>query len=234
LPPLAPVADIPLPALNGPLVLSGLLDEPEAGTALSPAAGASAAAAEPATPTVNPVMELAEIMLSFGRVKGAAQALQEYIDGNPKQALQPWIKLLDVYRMAGMREEFEAIAANLNQHFNVEILMWDTPMPGAEKVDLAFEPLEFDEIHSETPPPPTGMQKALTIENIPHIRDRLVQTWRTPACLDYLYQLLRDNRGGTRSGFTLPVVQELLFMIELLEFDTKSTYNTEETGETDE
>ena len=30
----------------------------------------------------NPVMELAEIMLSFGRVKGAAQALQEYIDSN--------------------------------------------------------------------------------------------------------------------------------------------------------
>ena len=31
----------------------------------------------------NPVMELADIMLSFGRVKGAAQALQEYIDNNP-------------------------------------------------------------------------------------------------------------------------------------------------------
>ena len=37
---------------------------------------------------VNPVMELAEIMLSFGRVKGCP-ALQEYIDQSPKEALQP-------------------------------------------------------------------------------------------------------------------------------------------------
>ena len=36
---------------------------------------------------VNPVMELADIMLSFGRVKGAAQALQEFIDHNPEEAL---------------------------------------------------------------------------------------------------------------------------------------------------
>ena len=44
----------------------------------------------------NPVMELAEIMLSFGRVKGAAQALQEYVDANPQETVKPWIRLMDV------------------------------------------------------------------------------------------------------------------------------------------
>ena len=73
----------------------------------------------------NPVMELADIMLSFGRVKGAAQALQEFIDHNPQEALQPWIRLMDVYRMAGMRAEFEQVARNLNQHFNVEVQSWE-------------------------------------------------------------------------------------------------------------
>ncbi len=77
----------------------------------------------------NPVMELADIMLSFGRVKGAAQALQEFIDHNPEEALQPWIRLMDVYRMAGMRSEFENVARNLNQHFNVEVQSWEEGAP---------------------------------------------------------------------------------------------------------
>ena len=28
----------------------------------------------------------------------------------------------------------------------------------------------------------------------------------------YLYQLLRDNRGGQRQGFALPVVDDILFL----------------------
>ena len=34
-------------------------------------------------------------------------------------------------------------------------------------------------------------------------------------------QLLRDNRGGTRIGLTLPVVSDLLFLVELKEVDNK-------------
>ena len=54
-------------------------------------------------------------------------AMQEYIDNNPQEALQPWIRLMDVYRMAGMRDEFERVASNLNQHFNVEVQNWSAP-----------------------------------------------------------------------------------------------------------
>lgn len=159
----------------------------------------------------NPVMELAEIMLSFGRVKGAAQALQEFIDNNPQEALQPWIRLLDVYRMAGMRDEFERVGQNLNQHFNVEIQRWDRSAPelllgGA--VDIHLDGATGGEMLAP---------KAMAIEQIDHIRDRLVECWRTPECINYLHQLLRDNRGGKRSGFSLPVVEELLFLIELME-----------------
>jgi hypothetical protein len=32
---------------------------------------------------------------------------------------------MDVYRMAGMRAEFENVARNLNMHFNVEVQSWD-------------------------------------------------------------------------------------------------------------
>lgn len=144
----------------------------------------------------NPVMELADIMLSFGRVKGAAQALREYIDSNPQEALQPWIRLMDVYRMAGMRDEFLEVARNLNQHFNVEVQHWDAA-PAAEA----------------TPDQP----RPESLEELPRIMSMIGDLWWTGDVVGYLYQLLRDNRGGKRAGFALPLVEEILFLIELKE-----------------
>lgn len=138
----------------------------------------------------TPVMELAEIMLSFGRVHGAAQALQEYIEANPKAALQPWIRLLEIYRENGMRAEFESLAANLHQNFNVEIVHWDNAVPG-ERVEM-------------------------TLELLPHIRDQIDALWGRPECVEYLQKLLHDNRDGQRTGFALPVVKEILVLIDLM------------------
>lgn len=154
---------------------------------------------------VNPVMELAEIMLSFGRVKGAAQALQEYIDQSPKEALQPWIKLLEVYRLANMREEFERVASSLNQNFNVAVLNWEGD---ARPLSIDFD---LDAALPEAP------RRPLSLEELPHVIEALVAAWNTPECGEYLQWLLRDNRGGQRSGFALPVVEEILFLVELRE-----------------
>lgn len=139
---------------------------------------------------VDPVMELAEIMLSFGRVQGAAQTLQEYIQAHPKEALQPWIRLLEIYRGNGMRAEFEKLAANLNQNFNVEIVHWDDAVPGG-RVEM-------------------------TLELLPHVRDQIDALWGKPECLEYLQKLLHDNRDGQRIGFALPVVKEILSLIDLM------------------
>lgn len=158
----------------------------------------------------NPVMELADIMLSFGRVKGAAQALQEYIDNNPQEALQPWIRLMDVYRMAGMRDEFERVAGNLNQHFNVEVQNWSAPEASAE-VDIDLE----------KPVAP----KPQSLEDMPRLLAMVTDLWSKGDVVGYLYQLLRDNRGGQRMGFALPVVEDILFLIEL-----KETANRMETA----
>ena len=152
----------------------------------------------------NPVMELAEIMLSFGRVKGAAQALQEYIDHNPQEALQPWIRLMDVYRMAGMRAEFENVARNLNLHFNVEVQSWDEAPAGLGGVAST-------EIQLPLAPKPQ------TLEDLPRLVNTIVDLWGSGDVVGYLYQLLRDNRGGQRIGFTLSVVEDVLFLIELKE-----------------
>jgi hypothetical protein len=153
----------------------------------------------------NPVMELADIMLSFGRVKGAAQALQEFIDNNPQEALQPWIRLMDVYRMAGMRAEFESVARNLNQHFNVEIQNWEQ---GAVQLGI---------VHTENADASPVAPRPQCLEDLPRLMNTTIELWEGGDVVGYLYQLLRDNRGGQRSGFALPVVEDILFLIELKE-----------------
>lgn len=152
----------------------------------------------------SPVMELADIMLSFGRVKGAAQALQEFIDHNPQDALQPWIRLLDVYRMAGMRAEFDELARNLNRQFNVEVQKWD--VPSQETGEAAPGELSLQA---------TAGPKSL--EEMPRLMNCVVDLWTSGDVVGYLYELLRDNRGGQRLGFSLPVVEDILFLIELKE-----------------
>lgn len=162
----------------------------------------------------NPVMELADIMLSFGRVKGAAQALQEYIDNNPQEALQPWVRLMEVYRLAGMRAEFEAVARNLNQNFNVEVQQWETASditPSHHALDLVLD----EKVESVTQPPVAP--RPMCLEDMPRIMSLVCEQWGSGDVVGYMYQLLRDNRGGQRQGFAMPVVEEILFLIELKE-----------------
>ncbi|MCB1957431.1 MAG: hypothetical protein KDG55_17260 [Rhodocyclaceae bacterium] len=135
-------------------------------------------------------VELADIMMSFGRVQGAAQTLADFIRHNPKQGVAPWIKLLDVYKAADMRGEFDGLTRQLNATFNVKVVAWD----------------EFDAIR----------MAAETLESMPHIVERLRTCWPTRAAQVYLHELLRDNRDGTRQGFPIAVVDEILCLLSVL------------------
>lgn len=160
-------------------------------------------AAVPAPPPVLPLpheeaaeehesaIELAEIMIGFGRVQGAAETLAEFIQSNPKKSVTPWLKLLEVYRAAGLRSEFDALARQLNKTFNVKSVTWDT----------------FDEARAPSK----------SIEQMPHVAKTLTELWGTPACQAYLEKLLRDNRDGTREGFPLSAIDEILVLAGILE-----------------
>lgn len=201
LPMYAPTIIVEYPEFSQPPgpAIAAQLEEDSSGAVQvpDPSAISRAIPEPPESLGVTPVMELAEIMLSFGRVNGAAQTLQEFIEANPKAALQPWMRLLDIYRDSGMRAEFEALATNLNQNFNVEVVHWDKAAPG-ERLEMSLELL-------------------------PHIRDQIDALWGKPECFDYLQQLLRDNRNGERTGFSLPVVKEILLLIDLMVAEKAAT-----------
>lgn len=136
-------------------------------------------------------IELAEIMMGFGRIQGAAETLAEFIASNPKRAVTPWLKLLEVYRAADLRQEFDVLAQQLNKTFNVKSVTWDT----------------FDE----------ARQSTQTMEQMAHVTKKVQRLWGTTECQAYLEELLRDNRDGTREGFPLSVIDEILVLAAILE-----------------
>lgn len=141
--------------------------------------------------TADHVLELAEVMLAFGRSNQAIETLSQYIETHPNQAVDPWIKLLDLYHQSNLRSEFEALAADLHKRFNVVIAEWS----------------DYGAALGAAP---------LTLESLPHIMERLTSCWGTQACLDYLEKLLADNRGGQRLGFSLPFVRDILMLRDIL------------------
>ncbi|AXS80729.1 FimV family protein [Dechloromonas sp. HYN0024] len=137
------------------------------------------------------VIELAEIMLAFGRVRGAADTLAEYVDENLPKSIQPWSMLLDLYRRGGMRQEFEALAEKMHSRFNASIPVW-----------------------SDSSTPISGLKD---LEDYPHIVQQTSSQWGTQACLDYLLGLISDTRAGQRNGFPLEVVEEIVLLMRILE-----------------
>lgn len=136
-------------------------------------------------------IELAEIMMGFGRLQGAADTLAEFIASNPKRAVTPWLKLLEVYRAANLREEFDTLAMQLNKTFNVKSVTWES----------------FEE----------ARQSKLSIEQMAHVSKKIQDRWGTTEGQAYLEKLLRDNRDGTREGFPLSVIDEILTLATVLE-----------------
>lgn len=144
-------------------------------------------------PSHEHVLELAEIMMSFGRAEGAAQTLSDFLRDYPKESLVPWLKLLDLYHKSGRRGEYDDLAPKLNRAFNVKVPAWE----------------EF-----------TGPTTSESVEQFAHIMARVNATWPGQECLDYLTELLRDNRAGARIGFPLGVIDDILLLKSMLEWLT--------------
>lgn len=152
----------------------------------SSAAVAEMAVQETSDPATAAI-ELANIMTSMGLTESAAQTLVDHIRENPRQSLQHWLKLLELHRINGKREDFERSSQEMRQHFNVQVDEWAS----------------------------AGRVSRGTLESYPHIRNQVAKLWGQPDCVKYLHSLLMDNREGTRTGFPLSVAEEILLLIAI-------------------
>lgn len=135
-------------------------------------------------------VDAADVLLDVGRTHGTAEVLSRFIEEHPKEAVTPWLRLLETYRKAGAKDEYDTLASRLTRHFNVHVQPWHQPSlpyigPG--------------------------------LETYPHVIDALMHRWGTHACRQYLGKLLADNRGGSRGGFSAETLDDILMLTGVLE-----------------
>lgn len=161
---------------------------PEAGAGSKPLSlegSVSPLTAEEAGPSsVDPVLELADVMTSLGLAKEAASAVVEHIRQNKHQDPMHWFKVLDIYRKTGHREAFDEAVQELRQKLNISI-DWETGK---------------------------SLDENTTLEAYPHLIRELIGLWGKPGCDEFLTHLLEDNRGGKRVGFPQAVAEEIVLL----------------------
>lgn len=148
------------------------------------------------------IVEVAHVLAIFGRTQSAIDVLSEFIGQHPDKALNPGLYLLKIYKQTNRPDDFAALAARLHAEFNVRKVGWDEPIEDMAPVDPAVQ--DYRTIAHE-------------LEKIPHIYSRISDQWGSRECLDYLQQLLHENREGHRGGFSLLETSEILALIALLQ-----------------
>ena len=134
---------------------------------------------------------LAEILLSFGRLQGAAEMLAQHIDESSPDNPRPWLMLLDLYRRGGMAGDYARLAPAVDKRFNLAVPAW-------EALGTQLDGLK-------------------SLEDYPHALEQVAAAWGTQECVDHLYRLVHDTRDGQRGGFPLEVVEEIVLLLLVLE-----------------
>lgn len=137
------------------------------------------------------VEEEAEVFLLLGRMDMAIGVLRHRIESHDDAPAQIWMSLLDILHAQGLRQEFEKLAVDIRERFNVALPTW----AGANARSSEL----------------TGL------EHFPHLLARITSRWRDEGGLAYLHSLTQDNRNGERGGFHLEAFRELLMLIGVLE-----------------
>lgn len=139
---------------------------------------------------IESVVDEARIFVSMDRTNEAITLLLSYIETRPKGSVQPWVYLLDIYRSQNKQDEYIALAKRFHHTFNVMQPPWEDTK--------------------------VAMIVATSLEEFPHIIAHLVAAWTAGEAMQYLQELLDDNRDGERAGFTLQVLQEIMLLQSIL------------------
>ncbi len=137
------------------------------------------------------VTEEAQVYVEVGRLDQAIALLKSHVETHEgsRPSPAPWLMLLDLYRRTGNREAYDELAPRFQQRFNGRMPAWDN----------------------------YGHELALDdgLEAFPHLVSRISREWRTQRARDLLEELLYDNRGGSRLGFSLAAYRDILLLMQI-------------------
>jgi pilus assembly protein FimV len=152
---------------------------------------------------ISDVMQEAEFWLSLNDPARAIEILEPYSKLDSPESPMPWLFLLDLYRESDSQANYDELREKTMRIFNTNIPEW-----------------------FEIP----GNAQAMSLEDFPHVIERICALWETDLIVDYLKSLMLDNRDGIRSGFDIEVYQEVMLLMAIAkEFNPAQTIT--ETGD---
>lgn len=134
------------------------------------------------------ILDQAEVFMAHGHGDFAIHLLQEHLREAPDESPVPWLLLLDLLHRAGDNAGYAAASTQCRRHYNI---------------DLTQPPVSQD---GEIGP---------GLEAYRHVMDRVVQMWRSAEIMDFLRDLIYDDRGGTRVGFEPGAYRDILLLRDI-------------------
>jgi len=135
---------------------------------------------------ISDLMQEAEFWMLLNDPGRAIEMLEPCLQLVKPLSPVPWIYLLDLYRVTGRKEKYQALAARIKKVFNANAPAWD-------KQD------------AET--------AGLSLRDYPHVVQTIEDLWESDEVIPYLESLLVDEREGERTGFDLAVYREIIHLI---------------------
>lgn len=133
----------------------------------------------------------AQVYADLGRTDKAIAILRSHIQNlaNDRASPVPWLMIFDLYRRTNNRAGYDELAPQFRKHFNGRMPDWDS----------------------------YGHELALDdgLEAFPHLVARIERDWGKPEARKFLDELLYDNRGGSRLGFSLAAYRDLLLLLQV-------------------
>lgn len=133
---------------------------------------------------ISDVTQEAEFWISLNNPKRAIEILEPYTEGIHPDSPVPWLYLLDLYREVGEPEKYNGLRERFARLFNARIPLYGDP-------ELASQ----------------------TLEDFPHLLERICKLWNTGDIVPFLQSLLVDDRDGARAGFDLPLYRDILLLL---------------------
>jgi hypothetical protein len=137
------------------------------------------------------ILDEAKFLMSKDQPNEAVEHIKWSIRAQPKSSVNLWLYLLEIFKLQNQKEEFENFAKVMHQTFNVMTPVW-------ENKNVAIIVAE-------------------TLEEFPHICEKLNALWPKESAIVYLRNLIKDNRNGERTGFGKAITEEIILLIAMLE-----------------
>lgn len=153
---------------------------------------------------ISDVTQEAEFWMSVNDPERAIEILEPQAEQNQPESPVPWLYLLDLYRLTGNKEKYDALRDRFIVYFNANV------------PEFEVDPASLTVRH---------------LDDFEHLIQKICSLWASNDILPFLESLLIDDREGKRMGFDLPVYRDILLLISIAnELDRLKSFGEQISG----